>query len=196
MKKIKVDICFFMTGITIFVGIIFVVLCGIRIARAISFQKNCENYINHAENAPNAEVAAEQLEIAILEMERLGLIEGDPMFICPEKNSIGYSYNTLVEFKEGFEAFDVDVDSEVYNVELNAMQTRLQNNSLPFMISLRSKGLSLTYALSWIVFIVCACMLVYVESKYDHWRYKFQPLWEVTLYIPSFSKKVETTVEE
>lgn len=185
MKKIKVRIINFWKWVFIAISIVTVFAVGVRFYRAINFRNDCTVHIFRAEDAPNAKVASEELSIAIAAMEEYGFTEGRVSGIIEEDNSIGYCYQTLIKFQNEFETFDVDVESDVYNVELNALQLRLQENRPPYLISIGSMYLVWIYAFILLMWIISLCIFLYVSDNHCYSD-------TMTLSLPSFRKKTTT----
>lgn len=181
MKKIEVGIINFWKWVFIAISIVAVLAVSLRFYKAISFRNDCTVHIFRAEDAPNAEVAAKELSIAIKAMEEYGFTEGKVSGIVEEDNSIGYCYQTLMDFRNELEAFDVDIESDVYNVELNALQSRLAENEPPYLISIGSMYLVWAYAFILLVWIIILIIFVYV------WDEHFSSD-TMTLKIPTFRK--------
>lgn len=186
MKKIEVNITNFWKWVFIAVSIVAVFAVGVRSYKAINFRNDCTIHIFRAEDAPNAKVASEELSIAIAAMEEYGFTEGRVSGIIEEDNSIGYCYQTLIKFQNEFETFDVDVESDVYNVELNALQLRLQENEPPYLISVGSMYLVWIYAFILLVWVIILCIFLHVNDKYLGTE-------KMTLYLPFKKKKTTTT---
>jgi hypothetical protein len=92
----------------LFVAIIFTVLCliwgGVRIVNAISFQINCEAYLERAANANTIELAKGELAKAIDYAERNDLTSGTvSIFIKNPKNEVGFWYANMVAAHEELE---------------------------------------------------------------------------------------------
>lgn len=185
MKKIEVNIIKFWKWVFIAISIVAVFAVGVRFYRATNFRNDCTVHIWRAEDAPNAEVASEELSIAITAMEEYGFTKGKVTGIIEEENSIGYCYQTLIKFKNEFESFDVDIESDVYNVELNALQSRLKENRPPHFISLGSMYLVWVYLFILLVWFIILCVFIYVLDSY-------YCLDTMTLKIPTFRKKTTT----
>ena len=182
MKKIEVGIINFWKWVFIAISIVAVFAVGVRLYKATSFRNDCTVHIWRAEDAPNAEVASEELSIAITAMEEYGFTKGKVTGIIEEENSIGYCYQTLIKFKNEFESFDVDIESDVYNVELNALQSRLTENRPPYLISLGSMYLVWIYGLILLVWIIILFIFLYVRDSYRKTD-------TMTLKLPSVRKK-------
>lgn len=186
MKKIEVNIINFWKWVFIAISIVAVFAVGVRLYKATSFRNDCTVHISRAEKAPNAEVASEELSIAITAMEEYGFTKGKVTGIIEEDNSIGYYYQTLIDFRNELEAFDVDIESDVYNVELNALQSRLKENETPYLISLGSMYLVWIYALIILTWIISLIIFIYVHDTYNYSD-------TMTLPLPTFRKKKTTT---
>lgn len=183
MKKIEVGIINFWKWVFIAISIVAVLAISFRFYKAISFRNDCTVHIFRAEDAPNAEVAAKELSIAITAMEEYGFTEGKVSGIVEEDNSIGYCYQTLIDFRNELEAFDVDIESDVYNVELNALQSRLKENEPPHFISLGSMYIVWVYLFVLLVWAIILCVFIYVHDNYYN---------SDTIKIPTFMKKKTT----
>lgn len=186
MKKIEVNIINFWKWVFIAISIVAVFAFGVRLYKATSFRNDCTVHIFRAEDAPNAEVAAKELSIAITAMEEYGFTKGKVIGIIEEDNSIGYCYQTLIDFRNELEAFDVDIESDVYNVELNALQSRLKENEPPYLISLGSMYLVWIYAFILLVWVIILFVFVYVYDKHYYSD-------TMTLPLPTSGKKKTTT---
>lgn len=182
MKKIEVNIINFWKWVFIAVSIVAVFAVGVRFYKAASFRNDCTVHIFRAEDAPNAKIASKELSIAIAAMEEYGFTEGRVTGIIEEKNSIGYCYQTLIDFRNELEAFDIDIESDVYNVELNALQSRLKENEPPYLISLGSMYLVWIYAFILLVWVIILIVFAYVYNEHYYSD-------TMTLKLPTFKKR-------
>ncbi len=110
--------------------VIFCIWGGVRIAAAISFDKNCTQYLKRAADANSVEMAKEELAKAISFAELQGLTQGRvSIFLNQPKNDIGYWYKNMVVAYEELEALpDDSTPLEKTNV-LMKLRESLTDNS-------------------------------------------------------------------
>lgn len=111
----------------------FIILCiltVVQIREAISFDKNCIQYLKRASNANSVEMAKEELGKAISYAERHKLTEGIVhIFIQQPKNDIGYWYSNMVTAYEELDNLSENsTPLEKTNVLMKLRETLTDNN--------------------------------------------------------------------
>lgn len=151
--------------------VIFCIWGGVRIAKSISFDKNCTQYLKRAADANSVEMAKEELGKAISYAESQQLTEGIvSIFLHQPKNDIGYWYSNMVTAYEELENLpENSTPLEKTNVLMKLRETLTDNNSdgttvtVPNGISIYPNNVgyfwwciitSITCLLFWIVFMI------------------------------------------
>lgn len=182
MKKIRIRINKFWNTLWVIFSIFAVVAVGVRLVFAANFHKECTSHFTNALHATTAEIAFQELSVAIYTMEDYGYTDG-PILGIFEENAVGFCYSNLLNFKEELENFDsTNKYTEVYNLELNALQERLGCNEPPYLISLGSiyyRWAYISVMLGW--FIVSIAYWLIESNHYDSETF--------SVWVPHFSLK-------
>lgn len=183
MKTVKIHIKDFWAIVLAIICVITAVFAVIRFTKAINYRNNVTVHVWNAGKAATAEIAQEELEIAITQMETLGYTSGKALGFLEEENSIGFYYGNLIGFSEELKKFNENTNPEVYNVELCKLQERMNLNEAPYFISLGSSVAAKLYLLLYVLLSVTLLVYWAVDAEYSYREEYYE------IKVPTFSKK-------
>lgn len=171
--------------ITIFMAILLV----FRVSRAIAYNQNVNVHVQNAGKASTTAIAIEELETALDNADKYGCRHGKASAL-DEENAVDLYYSNLEGFLSELKSFDENTNREVYQVELNALQERLNEveGTHPYGISMGGQVVFNLYGIFWILEIITA--LVFYKEYDDPYHETI----EIT--VPSFKKKDQVASEK
>lgn len=153
MKEIKINKAAFWGSAFFIITSILSVMLVLRVIWTNTYRINVTQHIENAGKAATVEVAIEELETALSGAKKYGMTTGRGV-IFDQKNAIDFYYKNMNGFLESLKNFEAEVNPDIYQVELNALQERMGENIAPYGISYRSKVVFTIYKVLWILEII------------------------------------------
>ena len=189
MKKVKILKAHVWAAIFFTTTVFVVGFLVLRVSRAIGYERNVDAHIQNAGKASTTAIAIEELEKALDNADNYGCRHGKAS-ILDEENAVDLYYANLEGFLSELKSFDENTNREVYQVELNALQERLNEveGTHPYGISMGGQVVFNLYGIFWILEIITA--LVFYKEYDDPYHETI----EIT--VPSFKKKDQVASEK
>lgn len=189
MKKVKILKAHVWAAIFFTTTVFVVGFLVLRVSRAIGYERNVDAHIQNAGKASTTAIAIEELETALDNADNYGCRHGKAS-ILDEENAVDLYYANLEGFLSELKSFDENTNREVYQVELNALQERLNEvqGTHPYGISMGGQAVFNLYCIFWILEIIAG--ILFYNYAEDPYRGTYE------LWVPAFKKKDQVASSE